>query len=64
MAKKETNPIDLTEKVTLYAPKGAKHHKEGEEVNIHPVLKDKFLSHGFTETAPETDSKTTLKGKK
>ena len=52
MAKKKTkdiNPIDLTEKVTLYAPKGALHHAEGEEVIIHPVHVAKFTKLGFTD---------------
>lgn len=48
--KKDTNPIDLRDKITMYAPKGAPHHKAGEEVAVHPVQKDKFLKIGFTET--------------
>ena len=54
MAKKtkDVNPIDLRAKVTLYAPKGAKHHAEGEEIKIHPVHKDKFVKLGFSETKP------------
>lgn len=55
--KKDVNPIDLREKITVYAPKGAPHHEEGEATQIHPVQKEKFLSMGFSETASKKDEK-------
>lgn len=45
-------PFDLTEKVTLYAPTGAKYHMAGQEVAIHPRQKEKFLKQGFSEVKP------------
>jgi hypothetical protein len=42
--------VDLRDKVTVYAPDNAPHHKAGEEVRIHPNQLEKFLSLGYTET--------------
>lgn len=49
---KET-PFDLREKITVYAPKKAKWHAEGQATKISIRQKAKFLSMGYTETAPE-----------
>lgn len=56
-AKQTEKTVDLTEKVTLYAPKDAKYHAAGEAVDIHPLQVDHFKKHGFTEE-PKTDKKT------
>lgn len=58
--KKKPTPFWTTEKIVLYAPKGAKFHTvAGEKVEIHPKQKDKFLKLGYCETeaeALETDA--------
>jgi hypothetical protein len=46
--------IDLTKKVKLYAPKGAKFHEAGEETEVHPLQAEHFKKLGYTETAPAT----------
>lgn len=52
--KKEVpKPFWTTDKVTLFAPKGAKHYKPGQEIQIHPRQKDKFIGFGFAETKDE-----------
>lgn len=47
--------IDLSEKVTLYAPAKSKYHKPFQEVQIHPEQVAKFKKVGFTEEAPKTE---------
>jgi hypothetical protein len=48
---KETpKPFFTTEKVTLYAPKGAKFHTHQQEVSVQARQKDKFLKLGYTES--------------
>ncbi|MBA3971803.1 MAG: hypothetical protein H0X46_06595 [Bacteroidetes bacterium] len=43
-------PVDLTKRVTMYAPKGAAHHAEGEETQVSESLVDHFTSLGYTTT--------------
>jgi hypothetical protein len=51
---KETpKPFFTTEKVKLYAPKGAKHHAHQEEVSVQARQKEKFLKLGYAETKEE-----------
>lgn len=52
--KTEGEVIDLTKKVKLYAGAKAPHHEINEEVEIHPVLVDKFESMGFSKSKHET----------
>jgi len=49
----EGTPVDLQERVTLYAPKGAAHHTEGEKTEVAAALVDQFISLGFSKTAPK-----------
>jgi hypothetical protein len=52
---KETpKPFFTTEKVTLYAPKGAKFHTHQQEVSVQARQKDKFLKLGYTLTKEES----------
>lgn len=51
--KEEPKPFFTTEKVKVYAPKGAKYHTHGQEVEIQTRQKEKFLKLGYTETAEE-----------
>lgn len=51
---KETpKPFFTTEKVSVYAPKGAKYHEHGQKVEIQARQKQKFLKLGYAETAEE-----------
>lgn len=45
--------INLSDKVTLYAPAKSKYHKPFQEVQIHPEQVEKFKKAGFTEEAPK-----------
>ncbi|HEY8969723.1 MAG TPA: hypothetical protein VIM64_11540 [Puia sp.] len=51
----ENKTVDLTQRVKLYAPAGAKHHKEGEETLVGALLADKFRAMGYTD-APAAKS--------
>lgn len=51
--KEQPKPFFTTEKVTLYAPKGAKYHSHQEAVTIQARQKEKFLKFGYTETKEE-----------
>ncbi|HEY4288263.1 MAG TPA: hypothetical protein VGN00_14260 [Puia sp.] len=46
-------PFFTTEKVTLFAPKGAKHYEHMQEISVQARQKPKFLKLGFTETKEE-----------
>lgn len=46
-------PVDLTKRVTLYAPKGADFHEEGEATEVSESLVEAFISKGFSKTAPK-----------
>lgn len=48
--KEKPTPFFTTEKVTLYAPKGAKHHAHMEEVSVQARQKEKFVKLGYTES--------------
>lgn len=58
--KADVNPIDLRTKITMYAPQGAVYHTEGEEIQINPTQKDKFVKLGYS---LEKKSKPSLKDK-
>lgn len=48
--------IDLTERVTLYAPEGGNdYHASCEKVQVGLMQKDKFLANGYTETLPKKE---------
>lgn len=51
--KEKPTPFWTTAKATLFAPKGARHYKAGQEIQIHPRQKDKFVGFGFAETKEE-----------
>jgi len=51
--KEEVKPFFTTEKVTLYAPKGAKFHSHGQKVEVQSRQKEKFLKLGYVETEAE-----------
>lgn len=51
--KEKPKPFWTTDKTTLFAPKGAKFYKPGQEIKIHPRQKDKFVGFGFAETREE-----------
>jgi hypothetical protein len=51
--KEKGTPFFTTDKVKLYAPKGAKFHGHGQEVEVQVRQKDKFLKLGYTESAEE-----------
>lgn len=51
--KEQPKPFFTTEKVTLYAPKGAKYHKHGQATEVQVRQKEKFLKLGYTETPEE-----------
>lgn len=39
--------VDLTSKTTVVMTKKAPHHKEGEEVQVHPKIADLFIERGY-----------------
>ncbi len=46
--------VDLTEKQTIYATGAAPYHKEGAEIEVHPLMAAKFIEKGYaTEKAPK-----------
>lgn len=46
-------PVNLEERVTLYAPKGAAYHTEGEKTEVAPALVEHFTALGYSKTAPK-----------
>lgn len=46
MAKDKDQVINLKEKVTVYATKSAKYHKEGQEISCHPLLAEHMVMKG------------------
>jgi len=62
---KESNPnlpadavlVDLTKRVTMYAPATPVHHKPFEEVQVGSTLVDVFKSQGFTTEKPSEAKK-------
>lgn len=53
--KEEGRIINTTDKVKLYAPKGAKHYTAGQEVSIHPNQEAKFIGFGFSKSKEEAE---------
>lgn len=52
--KNEGKVVDLTQRVTLYAPAtGNQFHAPGQKTTPGALLKDKFLAMGYTETEPK-----------
>ena len=49
--------VDLTKRVTLYAPKGALQHKEGEATEVGEAVADYFRELGYTDKAPSKKDK-------
>lgn len=51
----KVTPFFTTERVTLFAPKGAKHHAHMEEVSIQARQKEKFLKLGYALTKEDAE---------
>lgn len=57
MSEKGT-PIDLTARVTLYAPvTGSAYHAAGEEVKVGVMVAEKLKSQGYTTEKPSAEAK-------
>lgn len=52
-----TTPFKLTEKVTLYAPANARHHKEGEEIKVGVLVAEKLIKQGYSKSKPQPETK-------